>query len=263
MAKTTNRRRGIFIRRMIFTIGLLICLFPFAMRAINYVQVYQDMARVRQDKEDQERRAKALAKNQDQSIDLDHYGTSQLRKELASHLLGSIAIPAIKVQLPLFDNVSDNALNHGAGVVPGTSAPVGGKNTHTAISAHSGLPTKTMFSDLHELTKGDEFVITVAGKHRAYKVDKIQVIKPTDTKTLQIQAGRDLATLLTCTPVPANTHRLLVTGHRVPYTPATAAKVKAASQSGLWRNVVILAGIFWACVTLILYQVWRARKARK
>lgn len=258
-----KRRVSTIIRRLIFIIGLLICLFPFATRAINYVMVQRDMARVEADKQAQVRRAKRLAKLQGQEIDLDHYGTSQLRKELADNLLGSIVIPAINVQLPLFDNVSDSALNHGAGVIPGTSAPVGGKSTHTAISAHSGLPTKTMFSDLHKVQKGDRFIVTVGGKHRAYKVDDIRVIVPTDAAALKIQAGRDLATLVTCTPVPANTHRLLVTGHRVPYTKQLAKKAKAANKSGYWRSVVLLMGMFLGMVTLGLYWLWQKRRMTK
>lgn len=250
-------KKGVYLRKLIFIVGLLICVYPFATRAINSILVHQEMARVTGDAQKQAERARKLAQANQGEIDLDIYGSGSIGKSLSAHLLGAIAIPAINVQLPLFDNVSDSALNHGAGVIPGTSAPIGGKSTHTAISAHSGLPTKTMFSDLDKLKRGDEFVIKVAGKHRAYKVDKIQVILPTDTTALKVQAGRDLATLVTCTPVPANTHRLLVTGHRVPYTQKMAKKVAVANKSGLWRNIVILAGIFWSLVTLCMYWWWR------
>ncbi len=263
MAKSKKRRRSGIIRQLIFTVGLLICLYPLVTRAVNYLQLQQQTAQLKADAAAQAKRAKKLAAQQGQQISLDSYGTSRAQKQLGKNLLGSIAIPSINVLLPMFDNVSDNVLNHGAGVIPGTSAPIGGKGTHTAISAHSGMPTKTLFSNLKKVKRGDVFILTVAGKHRAYKVDRIQTVLPTEAEALKVQAGRDLATLVTCTPVPANTHRLLVTGHRVPYTKAVANSAKKAQHQETWRNIVILAGIFWGLVTLIAHQVWRWQNREK
>lgn len=258
-----KRKRANIVRRILFLLGLAVFLYPFTMRAINYVQMRQELARVQKQTAEQAARAKRLAERSGDDIDLASSRKSQLGTKLSDHIIGSIAIPSLDVNLPLFDNVTDDMLNHGAGVIPGTSAPLGGKSTHTAISAHSGLPTKTMFDGLKQMKLGAEFVITVAGKHRAYKVDRIQVIEPSDAKKLAVQPGRDLATLVTCTPVPANTHRLLVTGHRIPYTEKTADKIERAAKSGWARNLVILAGIFWALVTLLLDLLWRRRQRKQ
>jgi sortase A len=247
-----------WIRRIIFIIGLCICLYPFASRALNYLRIQHDFQTIRADKVREQKLAAKLDKNAGQPL-MTEFTTSNLKGKLADQLLGSIEIPTLKVALPLFSNVSDAALNRGAGVLPGSGAPTGGKGKHSVISAHAGLPGKEFFSNLHRLKKGAQFLITIGGKTRAYEVDAVHTVLPTDTQLLKRVAGKDLVTLLTCTPVPANTHRLLVRGHRVPYTPALAARAAKASKSGTARSMVILAGIFWSLLTLLGYAIGRRR----
>jgi sortase A len=248
-----------WLRKTIFIIGLCICIYPFASRALNYLRIQHDFQTIRVNKERERKLAEKLDKSTGQPL-MTEFTTSNIKGKLADQLLGSIAIPKLQVALPLFSNVSDAALNRGAGVLPGSGAPTGGKGKHSVISAHAGLPGKEFFSNLHKLKQGDKFLITVAGKTRAYKVDAVNTVLPTDTHLLKRQDGKDLVTLLTCTPVPANTHRLLVRGHRVPYTPALAKTATAAGKSGTARSMVILAGIFWGLLTLIGYAIGR-RKA--
>ena len=112
-----------------------------------------------------------------------------------------------------------DTLEKSVGHVVGTSLPVGGISTHAVLSAHSGLASSKLFSDIDQLTAGDMFYIHVLGEVLAYKVDAIHTVLPTDTSLLQIADGKDYVTLVTCTPFGVNTHRLLVRGHRVPYTP--------------------------------------------
>lgn len=145
-----------------------------------------------------------------------------------------VEIPKIGVYLPVQHGTDADTLEKSVGHVVGTSLPVGGSSTHAVLSAHSGMASSMLFSDIDQLTEGDTFYIHVLGEVLAYKVDSINTVLPTDTSLLQIEDGKDLVTLVTCTPFGINTHRLLVRGHQVPYTPeqeATAAAEKPAVSS--------------------------------
>lgn len=136
-----------------------------------------------------------------------------------------IDIPKIGVYLPVQHGTDADTLERAVGHVVGTSLPVGGSSTHAVLSAHSGMASSKLFSDIDQLTEGDTFYIHVLGDTLAYKVDSIHTVLPTDTSQLQIEDGKDLVTLVTCTPFGINTHRLLVRGHRVPYTPEQETEV--------------------------------------
>ncbi len=145
-----------------------------------------------------------------------------------------IDIPKINVYLPVQHGTGAETLEKSVGHVVGTSLPVGGSSTHAVLSAHSGMASSKLFSDIDQLAVGDVFYIHVLGDTLAYKVDAIHTVLPTDTSLLQIEDGKDLVTLVTCTPFGINTHRLLVRGHRIPYTPeqaTTAAAEKPAASS--------------------------------
>lgn len=144
-----------------------------------------------------------------------------------------IDIPKINVYLPVQHGTGAETLEKSVGHVVGTSLPVGGGSTHSVLSAHSGMASSKLFSDIDQLAEGDVFYIHVLGEVLAYEVDAINTVLPTDTSLLQIEDGKDYVTLVTCTPFGINTHRLLVRGHRVPYTPeqeTTAAEKPAASS---------------------------------
>ena len=132
-------------------------------------------------------------------------------------IIGSVEIPSIDVNIPIYHYTTDEVLAKGAGHLFGSSLPVGGESSHTVISAHRGLPSAKLFTDLDQLKEGDLFYFHVCGEIFAYKVDQILVVEPEQTSELAIKEGEDLATLFTCTPYSINSHRLLVRGHRVPY----------------------------------------------
>ena len=134
-------------------------------------------------------------------------------------VMAYVDIPEIGVYLPVQHGTDAETLERAVGHVAGTSLPVGGSSTHAVLSAHSGLASSKLFSDIDQLAGGDMFYIHVLGEVLAYKVDTINTVLPTDTSLLQIEDGKDLVTLVTCTPFGVNTHRLLVRGHRVPYVP--------------------------------------------
>ena len=145
-----------------------------------------------------------------------------------------VDIPKISVYLPVQHGTDADTLESAVGHVIGTSLPVGGSNTHAVLSAHSGMASSKLFSDIDQLEQGDNFYIRVLGDTLAYEVDVIHTVLPTDTSLLQIADGKDQVTLVTCTPFGINTHRLLVRGHRVPYVPeqeAEAAEMQKAASS--------------------------------
>ena len=143
-------------------------------------------------------------------------------------VMAYVDIPKINVYLPVQHGTDADTLEKSVGHVVGTSLPVGGSSTHAVLSAHSGLASSKLFSDIDQLAEGDTFYIHVLGEVLAYKVDAIHTVLPTDTSLLQIEDGKDYVTLVTCTPFGVNTHRLLVRGHRVPYVPEQ--EVPAAAE---------------------------------
>ena len=133
-------------------------------------------------------------------------------------IMGYITIPKISVKLPIYHGTDEGVLQVAAGHLEGSSLPVGGAGTHAVISAHRGLPSAKLFTDLDELEVGDRFTITVLDRVLTYEVDQISIVLPTETDQLLPTEGMDYVTLMTCTPYGVNTHRLLVRGKRVETT---------------------------------------------
>lgn len=132
-------------------------------------------------------------------------------------MMGYVEIPKIDVKVPVYHTTEKEVLEKAAGHLEGSSLPVGGESTHSVISAHRGLPSAKLFTDLDKLEKGDHFLISVLDDTLCYEVDKISVVEPTETDGLEVEEGQDLVTLLTCTPYGVNSQRLLVRGHRVSF----------------------------------------------
>ena len=174
-----------------------------------------------------------------------------------------VDIPKINVYLPVQHGTDADTLERAVGHVVGTSLPVGGSSTHAVLSAHSGMASSKLFSDIDQLAAGDVFYIHVLGDTLAYKVDAIHTVLPTDTSLLQIEDSKDYVTLVTCTPFGVNTHRLLVRGHRVLYTPeqeTTAAEKPAASS---WtQHYLIGLGIGLGAVAVIGGAYFLVRRVR-
>ena len=162
-------------------------------------------------------------------------------------VMGIVEIPKIDVELPIYHTTDEDVLQIGAGHLEGSSLPVGGESTHAVISAHRGLPSATLFTDLDQLVEGDHFLLHILDDTLCYEVDQITVVEPDQTESLSVVEGEDLVTLLTCTPYGVNTHRLLVRGHRVPYVPEEVAD--EASDS-LFGNSLHTNYIFWVIVGL-------------
>ena len=167
-------------------------------------------------------------------------------------MMGIVEIPKIDIKLPIYHGTSDEVLQKAAGHLEGSSLPIGGENTHAVISAHRGLPSASLFTDLDQLEIGDHFLIHVLDETLCYEVDQILVVDPEDTSALAVEDGEDLMTLLTCTPYGVNTQRLMVRGHRVPYEEqAVADEQTPLSGFSLHTNYLL-----WVVVGIVITGVF-------
>ena len=179
-------------------------------------------------------------------------------------IMGVIEIPKIDISLPIYHTTTEEVLEKAAGHLEGSSLPVGGENTHAVITAHRGLPSAALFTDLDRLEEGDHFLLHVLDETLCYEVDQILTVEPDETDALAVEEGEDLVTLITCTPYGVNTHRLMVRGHRVPYIPEEVADESVPlSQMSLHTNYLL-----WVVVGLavtgafILFLYMKDKKSR-
>ena len=172
-------------------------------------------------------------------------------------MMGSVEIPKINIKIPIYHTTEEEVLNKGAGHLEGSSLPVGGANTHAVISAHRGLPSASLFTDLDQMKVGDHFLLHVLDEILCYEVDKISVVKPEDTTALAVEDGQDLVTLLTCTPYGVNTERLLVRGHRVPYVEEEVKEEKTVlSGSSLHTNYLLWVFVGLSVTALFVFVLY-------
>ena len=181
-------------------------------------------------------------------------------------VMARIVIPSIHVSLPVYHGTDSRTLTEGIGHLFGTSLPIGGPSTHAVLTGHTGLSTATMFDNLSQVKKGDAFYISSLGQTLKYEITDITVVKPEETDSLRKVPGRDLVTLITCTPYGVNSHRLLVTGERVPMDPTAAAAEEAKALPApmqTWMKAIIAAVVvILTIVTGILVRLWWTRRRR-
>lgn len=168
-------------------------------------------------------------------------------------IIGYIEIPQIKVALPLYHGVDEAVLQIAVGHIEGSSLPTGGPGTHCVISGHRGLPSASLFTNLDELVEGDVFMMRVLDETLTYEVDQIRIVEPTDISSLEIEEGKDLCTLVTCTPYGINSHRLLVRGHRIENL-ETASNIRVTADA-MQIDPVLVAPMV-AVPLLILLIIW-------
>ena len=169
-------------------------------------------------------------------------------------IMGYVEIPKISVNLPIYHGTENDSLERGIGHLLGSSLPIGGENTHTILSGHSGMASQKMFTDLEQLTAGDVFYLHVLNETLSYQVVDINTVLPYDTSLLGIVPGEDLCTLVTCTPYGVNTHRLLVRGSRIPYAEAELLVEETAEEElvkSTWEQKYI-EGLLWGIAAVLL-----------
>lgn len=259
---------------LIFILGLLIATYPiisnyyYTIDNNNQIAEFNEAVAQMPSKEVLERieLAKAYNDTLDPSRLADPY-TEREKKGVENYArmlevrekIGYIDIPKIGQQIPVYAGTSEDVLQHACGHLEGTSLPIGGKDTHAVITAHRGLPQVKLFRDLDKMEVGDLFFFTNVKETLAYKVDQILVVEPWDFEPVLVVEGKDLMTLLTCTPYMINSHRLLVRGHRVPYVPEVKEEIERAKFN---YKSLIVPGIILVIVMLIIYLYIRHRRRR-
>lgn len=183
--------------------------------------------------------------------------------------MGSVEIPVIGQLIPVYHYTTNEVLEKGAGHLAGSSVPVGGESTHSVITAHRGLPSAKLFTDLNMVKEGNVFFIHVLGETLAYEVDQIQKVLPTETKSLAIEQDYDYCTLITCDPYAINTHRILVRGHRIDYSEEkyqeeTLKKSTTPNTDLLMGQVICVAiGLLLAVLIILIISHFSKRREEK
>ncbi|EOU1579888.1 TPA: class C sortase [Clostridium perfringens] len=176
-------------------------------------------------------------------------------------VLGYIEIPSINIKLPIYYGTSVDILKKGVGVLEGTSLPIGGENTHSVLSAHTGLANQKLFTDIDKLKDGDVFYLHILKKNLAYKVNQIKVVHPDEIDELKISDDKDYVTLLTCYPYGINTERLLVRGERTDLSPSNVEQVqKEISTFNHSNENLILIVIILISVLIIIFLLFLIMK---
>lgn len=256
-----KRKLRTFVLVFFFLFFLLLMDYPYLSRLYN-TWISGDVIAVCQEIEDSSDCRMRLAKAMDYNRYLagERAGTFQKWEKEArvlcldqSSLAGWIRIPALELILPLFIGTGDQALMEGAGILEGTSLPVGGPGTHTCISAHRGLPDRTLFTNLDMLRDGDRIEVHTLGKTLCYEMTGNETVLPSETGPLKIKKGKDLLTLITCTPYGINTHRLYVHAKRVPEdTQQSDPGIFSASFPERLLSLVFWKMWWWVPATILL-----------
>ena len=251
---------------IIFFIGIFILLYPFISQYHNsFVQSktvadYEKMYVNAKDKDYSELFEKAEKYNEELA-NLDYPlleykkldGYKNLINVSNNGMMGYISIDKIKVEIPIYHGTSSDVLNTAVGHLEGTSLPVGGKGTHSVLSAHRGLPSARLFTDLNKLELGDTFEITIVNRKLTYQIDNITVIYPNDVEKLKIVDNEDYVTLVTCTPYGINTHRLLVRGKRIETT--LEKPIYIISDGYKISNTVVILALTIPIITILSFMI--------
>lgn len=237
----------IILRTVIFLIGFAFCIYPAVSnqiekrRQIKTIEAYQTNTKAIQEQDVEQLLYQAGLYNQalyqhqiaEASVE-EKLSFLPYEKQLGSEklgIMGVIEIPKIEVCLPIYHGTEKEVLEFGTGHFRGSSLPIGGTNTHSIITGHRGLPNAKLFTRLDELEQQDYFYLEVCNQKLAYQIFDVQVILPEEVEKLRIQDGKDMVSLITCTPYGINTHRLVLTGERVPYIEEVKQTQKAAVMS--------------------------------
>ncbi len=276
----SNGKKKIWPLVVLFIAGFVIMMYPiisnyyYRIEANNQILEFTENAKKLDNNEILRRIELAEAYNSvldpsrlaDPYTDKEKEGIAEYARMLeVKEKMGFVEIPKIDTNLPIYAGTSNDVLNKGVGHLEGTSLPIGGKSTHTVLTAHRGLPSARLFRDLDKLEKGDIFYVHNIQTVLAYEVDQILTVDPSNFDPVLVVDGEDYATLLTCTPYMINSHRLLVRGHRVPYVAPVKEDSRALISLGLEYRDILAFTIPLSVVlfVLMLYSRSDYRKARK
>ena len=282
MMKTNRQseKKGKKFRNLLCWAGFLICIFPVIsniverQRQADAVATYRQTMEKEDEKEIEEKWRQANEYNemlfQAKGGIVEETEEKKYEELLNIHgtdIMGSLEIPKIQVELPIYHGTEDEVLSNGIGHLEGTSLPIGGENTHSVLTGHRGLPSSKLLVRLDEMKIGDLFFIHTYKEVMAYKVEEIMVVKPEDTAWMEIKGEKDLVSLVTCTPFGINSHRLIVTGHRVDYKEKEYIKIKPQLPSVREIIVTVFPILFVVSIVVIeiknRIQTYRRQRRRK
>lgn len=269
-----KRNKTNIILAIIFLIGLSVMLYPTISDYWNSRVQSQAVAAYNNDvqnmsKEDYQRMFTEADEYNEELKNIDHpfenYGEIPGYEDIlnvsGTGIIGYVTIDKLKTELPIYHGTSEGVLQVGVGHLEGSGFPVGGIGTHAVLSAHRGLPSAKLFSNLDEMEEGDTFQITVLNRVLTYQVDQIHIIEPGDLDDLKVDPQKDYCTLMTCTPYGINTHRLLVRGVRVDgsanaYVPADAYQIEP-NVVAVWTTITIT--IIMTILSIVMWVVKRRK----
>ena len=262
---------------VVFVAGLSFLLYPTVSNLWNQahqsraIATYTEQVEKLDDSSNKEMLKAARKYNKELLKKADHWKLSKKDKKKYESLLdvsgtgimGYIEVPKIDCSLPVYHGTDEGALQIAIGHLEGSSLPVGGKSSHCVLSGHRGLPSARLFTDLDQMEEGDTFILNILGHKLAYEVDQIKVVLPEEMSDLEIQEGKDLCTLVTCTPYGINTHRLLVRGHRVKYVETKVQEQKEVSKSKTDIRPVIAGAVVGVVVLFIIIFAVKCRRKHR
>lgn len=262
---------------LIFLVGLGFISYPTVSNLWNQahqsraIATYTEQVEKLDDSSNKEMLKAARKYNKELLKKADHWKLSKKDKKKYESLLdvsgtgimGYIEIPKIDCSLPVYHGTDEGALQIAIGHLEGSSLPVGGKSSHCVLSGHRGLPSARLFTDLDQMEEGDTFILNILGHKLAYEVDQIKVVLPEEMSDLEIQEGKDLCTLVTCTPYGINTHRLLVRGHRTKYVEEKVEEQKVQTKKVDIRLVAAGAAGALVLIIIIIVVVVKRRRRRR
>lgn len=283
MNKEIKEKLIIFLFILMIVVGLGIILFPLISNQVNEIHyqevigTYDDTVTQKTEIENDQMLIKAREYNSSLSstkiVDVFQNPVQTNSSEYLSILnvddngmMGYISIPKIDVRIPIYHGTSSDILQKGVGHLEGGSLPVGGESTHAILSAHRGLPSSRLFTDLDQLKEGDIFYIYVLDEVLAYRVDQVLVTEPSETEALKIVDGKDYITLVTCTPYAVNTHRLLVRGERIEYNKQVEEQTvedRSLSTADIILYVSLVIAILLIVITIIAIVRYKQNKNRQ
>ena len=262
-----KNRKSTIVLLLVFLIGLSLLLYPTAsdwwnsFHQSHAIASYAEAVAKMDDVSYEQAWAQAQAYNETLRSNNRRYQPTEEETEQYENLLnisgngimGYIEIPAIGVSLPIYHGTEDTVLQIAIGHIEGSSLPVGGPGTHCVVSGHRGLPSAKLFTDLDKLTEGDTFMLRVLDEVLTYEVDQIHIVEPHEVSLLEIEEGRDLCTLVTCTPYGVNSHRLLVRGHRIE-NQESASSIRVTADAMQIEPVLVAPAV--AAPMLLVLFIW-------
>lgn len=262
-----KNRKSTIVLLLVFLIGLSLLLYPTVSDYWNSFHQTQAIAgyaeAVSEMDETSYEQILAEAQSYNETLRSNNHRYHPTEEETAQYenllnisgngIMGYIEIPAIGVSLPIYHGTEDTVLQIAIGHIEGSSLPVGGPGTHCVVSGHRGLPSAKLFTDLDKLTEGDTFMLRVLDEVLTYEVDQIHIVEPHEVSLLEIEEGRDLCTLVTCTPYGVNSHRLLVRGHRIE-NQESASSIRVTADAMQIEPVLVAPAV--AAPMLLVLFIW-------